>query len=95
MVEAKQGISLELLKWYLLSQATALQTKWILSGTSYPRLDEEDFLNLRIVIPDDYNEQLRIVQNIERQVKDAEQKEQEARQAQREAGDTFKKLLLK
>ncbi len=37
---------------YLLSNLTRTQTKWILTGNSYPRLSETDFLNLSVIVPD-------------------------------------------
>jgi hypothetical protein len=37
---------------YLLSNLTLTQTKWILTGCSYPRLDIEDFKHLKVVRPD-------------------------------------------
>lgn len=93
--EAKPGVSLQFLKWYLLSKAVLKQTKWILSGTSYPRLDETDFRRLRVVIPDIIDDQVAIVDNIERQIREAEYKEQEASQMQNEADNAFTRLLLK
>lgn len=41
----------EFLLRYLLSNLTVTQTKWILTGSSYPRLDIEDFKQLRILVP--------------------------------------------
>jgi restriction endonuclease S subunit len=37
---------------YLLSDLTLIQTKWILTGCSYPRLNLEDFKNLKIIHPE-------------------------------------------
>lgn len=37
---------------YLLSDLTLMQTKWILTGCSFPRLDVEDFKHLKVVCPD-------------------------------------------
>jgi len=37
---------------YLLSNLTLTQTKWILTGCSYPRLDIEDFKHLKVICPD-------------------------------------------
>ncbi len=93
--EAKEDVSLEFLKWYLLSEITLRQTKWILSGASYPRLDELDFLNLKIVIPKDYNEQVRIVDMVKAKIKEAEEKEQKTKDKWQEAKDTFERLILK
>ena len=42
----------EFLVRYLLSDLTLTQTKWILTGNSYPRLSDQDFRNLSIVVPD-------------------------------------------
>lgn len=93
--KAKPGVSLQFLKWYLLSKAVLKQTKWILSGTSYPRLDESDFRRLSVVIPDIIDDQIAIVDNVEPQIKEAEYKEQEASQMQNEADNAFTRLLLK
>lgn len=93
--EAKEGVSLHFLKWYLLSEVTLRQTKWILSGASYPRLDEDDFLNLKIVIPDDPKEQLRIVKAVESMIKEAEKSEQKAKETWNEAKDIFENLIFK
>lgn len=93
--EAKEDVSLEFLKWYLLSEVALRQTKWILSGASYPRLDEPDFLSLKIVIPKDYDEQVRIVDKVKAKIKEAEEKEQQTREKWQEAKDTFERLILK
>jgi len=58
------NIELSLLKYYLLSEVTLRQTKWILSGSSYPRLDDNDFLKLKIVLPEDEDEQTNILKKI-------------------------------
>ncbi len=92
---AKQGVSIQLLKWYLLSKVTLMQTEWILSGTSYPRLDEGDFRALSVVLPDDYEDQAKIVDDIERQESEAIHKEDDALLAQQKADNTFEQLLLK
>jgi restriction endonuclease S subunit len=92
--EAKRGVSLRFLKWYLLSEAVLKQTKWILSGASYPRLDETDFSHLRVVIPKTIDDQIAIVDNVERQIKEVERKEQEANQMWDEAANAFTQLLL-
>ncbi len=42
----------EFLLRYLISELTLTQTKWILTGSSYPRLGIDDFLNLSIIVPD-------------------------------------------
>lgn len=63
---SKENVSLPLIKYYLLSEITLRQIKWILSGSSYPRLDEKDFLNIKIILPDDENEQAEIVKKIVR-----------------------------
>lgn len=89
--ESKEGISLRFLKWYLLSEITIRQTKWILSGASYPRLDESDFLNLKIVIPDDYDEQVKIFKAVGKKIKEATDKEHRAKRKWQEAKKLFEK----
>jgi restriction endonuclease S subunit len=42
----------EFLVRFLLSDLVLTQTKWILTGNSYPRLDENQFLSLQIIVPD-------------------------------------------
>ena len=42
----------EFLVRYLLSELTLTQTKWILTGSSYPRLAKDDFLDISVIIPD-------------------------------------------
>jgi restriction endonuclease S subunit len=54
----------EFLLMYLLSDLTLTQTKWILTGSSYPRLNEEDFKRLSILLPKK-PEQEHIVKKIE------------------------------
>jgi restriction endonuclease S subunit len=93
--ESKGDVSLEFLKLYLLSEVTLRQTKWVLSGASYPRLDEVDFVNLKIIIPREYNEQVRIVETVEAKIKEAEEKEQQTKEKWQEAKDTFERLILK
>ncbi|MCK4456269.1 MAG: restriction endonuclease subunit S [Thermoplasmata archaeon] len=76
--DPKEGVSLKYLKWFLLSDATLRQTEWILSGASYPRLDESDFLNLKVVIPEEYEEQVRISKAVDVEMRNAETEKQEA-----------------
>jgi restriction endonuclease S subunit len=63
---------------YLLSDLTLTQTKWILTGSSYPRLDAEDFKNLWVILPVDKAEQTAILHGIESMEQEAEAKEAEA-----------------
>ena len=49
-------IKREYLFRYLRSSLTLEQTKWALTGSSLPRLDEIDFLNLLIIVPDNLKE---------------------------------------
>lgn len=42
----------EYLLEYLLSELILTQTKWILTGCSYPRLEYEDFKDLRVILPE-------------------------------------------
>lgn len=63
---------------YLLSDLTLTQTKWILTGSSYPRLDAEDFKNLRVVLPVDKAEQAAILHSLESLEQEAGHKEAEA-----------------
>lgn len=69
--------------------------KWILSGASYPRLDEADFLNLKVVIPKNYDEQIGIAERVEDKIKGSEKKEQKAKEEWQKARDTFERLILK
>jgi len=92
--EAKGNNSLEFLKFYLLSEATLRQTKWILSGSSYPRLDENDFLNLKIIIPEDLNVQIEIANLIKCQIKEAETKEEMAKKKWQEAKNKFERCII-
>jgi restriction endonuclease S subunit len=47
-----EKVNPEFLLRYLISDLTLTQTKWILTGNSYPRLGIDDFMNLSIVLPD-------------------------------------------
>lgn len=62
IIKAKEKrVSPSYLLTYLLSDMTLNQTKWILSGSSYPRLGKDDFLQLKVVFPKDTSEQIRLV----------------------------------
>ena len=63
--EPKEDTYLPFVKYYLLSESTLRQNKWILSGSNYPRLGVQDFLNLLIVIPEKEEEQEKITEQIE------------------------------
>jgi len=93
--EAKEGVSLEFLKYYLLSEATLRQTKWILSGSSYPRLDETEFLKLRVVIPSELEEQEQIARSSEAQYKEVEKAKLQSRQKIESAKKKFGELIEK
>lgn len=58
-----QQVQSEFLYRYLLSDLTLTQTKWILSGNSYPRLDEDQFLGLLVIVPP-MPEQARILREL-------------------------------
>jgi len=62
---------------YLLSDLTLTQTKWILTGCSYPRLNPDDFKNLKIIKPTRKEEQEQILKRIEAYEKNAQQKDDE------------------
>jgi type I restriction enzyme, S subunit len=51
-VPNKEIVDPEFLLRYLLSDLTLTQTKWIMTGNSYPRLTEHEFLNLVVILPD-------------------------------------------
>jgi len=63
---------------YLLSNLTLTQTRWIFTGSSYPRLDAEDFKNLKVILPADKEEQAAILHRVEAIEQEAEHKEAEA-----------------
>jgi len=90
-----KNILLPFLKYYLLSEATLRQTKWILSGSNYPRLDEEDFLNLKVVIPEDIEEQKRILKLLNKEKEKFDRLKQKAEEKRKESKVTFEKLLMK
>ncbi|MCX6256269.1 MAG: restriction endonuclease subunit S [Bacteroidia bacterium] len=90
-----KNILLPFLKYYLLSEATLRQTKWILSGSNYPRLDEEDFFNLKVVIPEDIEEQKRILKLLNKEKEKFDRLRQKAEEKRKESKVTFEKLLMK
>ena len=52
VIQPKQSeVVPEYLLRYLLSSFALTQTKWILTGSSYPRLDYEDFKKLLVIVP--------------------------------------------
>jgi restriction endonuclease S subunit len=52
VIEPRQSeVVPEFLLRYLLSPLVLTQTKWILTGSSYPRLDQDDFKKLMVIIP--------------------------------------------
>ncbi|MBA7698770.1 hypothetical protein ES703_107452 [subsurface metagenome] len=63
---------------YLLSDLTLTQTKWILTGSSYPRLNAEDFKNLWVIRPVDKASQVAILESLKSLEQEAEDKELEA-----------------
>ena len=91
--EAKENIFLPFVKYYLLSEATLRQTKWILSGASYPRLDEYDFLKIKIVIPEEENEQKRIVALVEKERKRIERINLKSIEKRENYKSVFKQML--
>lgn len=76
VIQPKEELVVEdfLLK-YLLSDFTLKQTKWILTGSSYPRLNPEDFKNLKIIRPTK-EKQKQILHEIEPLEGKARQKEE-------------------
>lgn len=66
---------------YLLSNLTLIQTKWILTGCSYPRLNPEDFNNLKIICPPKHI-QKQILDEIKPIEEKAQQKEEEIKKLQ-------------
>ena len=56
VLRIKDDAKREYLFRYLRSNLTLEQTKWALTGSSLPRLDEEDFKNLLIIIPENLKE---------------------------------------
>lgn len=62
----------EFLLTYLLSDLVLNQTKWILTGSSYPRLDESDFRKLLVILPKDKDVQTSILATIKPLTDDAE-----------------------
>lgn len=63
LIPKKDQIMPEYLLEYLISSLTLAQTRWILTGCSYPRLDKDDFGNLKIIRPS-MTEQKRIIEKI-------------------------------
>lgn len=51
MLPDKEQVIPEFLLSYLLSDLVLNQTKWILTGSSYPRLAGRDFKNLMVILP--------------------------------------------
>lgn len=62
---------------YLLSDLTLTQTKWILTGSSYPRLNMEDFKNLRVILPARKGDQEVVLGRIKPLEEEAEKREAE------------------
>ncbi len=62
---------------YLLSELTLTQTKWLLTGNSYPRLSKDEFLNLKILVPE-IKTQTHIVNKVVKLEKQSLQKKQKA-----------------
>lgn len=91
---AKNNVSLEFLKYYLLSELTLRQTKWILSGSSYPRLDDNDFINLQIVIPEDVKEQTKILEEVKKLDNEIEYLKNTIKEKKNEMKIKFEKMLL-
>lgn len=73
---------------YLLSNLTLSQNRWILTGSSYPRLDEEDFKNMWIVLPAKKEEQAAILDSIEPLEREADKKETEVNKLSEECRNT-------
>lgn len=78
---------------YLLSEFTLTQTKWILTGSSYPRLDAEDFKNIWVVLPVNKAEQAAILHSLESLEQEAEDKEAEANRLNEECHNIILKQL--
>jgi type I restriction enzyme S subunit len=75
---------------YLLSSLTLIQTKWILTGCSFPRLNPEDFKQLKIIVPKKDNEQKEILEKIEPFKTQVEQKQK----SKDEITNNFRNLIL-
>jgi restriction endonuclease S subunit len=71
-----------------------MQTKWMLSGSSYPRLDENDFLSIEVVIPQNLKEQEEILKSIGVLKEKYESFKFKAKELRKEAEQTFERLLL-
>jgi len=74
----KEVVIPQLLVKYLLSDLTLTQTKWVLTGSSYPRLNIEDFKNLLVVLPVGKAKQTAVLHSLESLEREAEDKEAEA-----------------
>jgi len=71
VVQPKESLVLpKFLLKYLLSDLTLTQTKWILTGCSYPRLNVEDFKQLLVIRPEkeEQKEILRKIEPLEREM---------------------------
>lgn len=64
VIRPHRGVVPEYLLQYLLSGLTLTQTKWVLTGCSYPRLNPDDFNDLSIVLPKP-KEQEKILKKLE------------------------------
>ena len=79
---------------YMLSDLTLEQTKWLLTGNSFPRLGEREFLNLQVVVP---QSKTKIQNQIIKQVTNLEQmalkNKKKAQQSLEDAYGIIPKLL--
>jgi restriction endonuclease S subunit len=75
---------------YLLSNLTLAQTKWILTGCSFPRLNSEDFRHLKVVCPDKVK-QKQVLDRIEPLEAEVQQKRKDINQLI----DNCRNLILK
>jgi restriction endonuclease S subunit len=79
----KEQVVPEFLLTYLLSDLVLNQTKWILTGSSYPRLHGEDFKHLLVILPKK-PEQTAILQQLQPLEQEATTKEAEAKRLNEE-----------
>ena len=85
----KELIVPEFLLKYLLSDLVLTQTRWILTGCSYPRLTPEDFMNLKIILPDK-----NVQKQILRRIKALEEKAEKNEKKTRELSERSRNLVL-
>lgn len=84
----------EFLLRYLLSELTLMQTKWLLTGNSFPRLGQEEFLNLQVVVPEiETGIQTQIMTKVMNLEKAALENKRKSQKSLKEAYDNIAKIL--